>query len=151
MRDKRFITEHRGGSLTREQHRQLIIWAGDCAEHIMLACNEISDRRLANALLLAREWAKGNATVGEARKAAMEAIAVANDSSNPALKAVARSVGHAVATAHMADHSLKAAEYALKTARLAGCSTDAERKWQDEHLGRGIIELVHTAVNKQAE
>jgi hypothetical protein len=44
-----------------------------------------------------------------------KAIAVANESSSNAVSvALARAVGHAVATAHMADHSLRAADYALK-------------------------------------
>ena len=61
--------------------------------------------------------------------------------------AVARSVGHAVATAHMADHSLGAALYALKAVKHAGKSVDAERKWQNEQLPSEIMELVLTAMS----
>jgi hypothetical protein len=42
--------------------------------------------------------------------------------------AVARSVGHAVATAHIADHSLGAAWYALKAVKSAGKSIGEEGK-----------------------
>ncbi|MCX6255149.1 MAG: hypothetical protein NTV31_11820, partial [Bacteroidia bacterium] len=63
--------------------------------------------------------------------------------------AVARSVGHAVATAHMADHSLGAALYALKAVKNAGKSIDAERKWQNEQLPSEIMELVLTAMSKK--
>lgn len=58
---------------------------------------------------------------------------------------MARSVGHAVATAHMADHSLGAAWYALKAVKNAGKSIDAERKWQYEQLPSEIKKLVLTA------
>ena len=145
MRDKRFIAEHRGGPLKKEQHYQLIKWACDCSEHVMHLFGEKIDERLKNALNVAREWRKGNASVGEARKASLGAIAVANESSNLTAIAVARSVGHAVATAHMADHSLGAAWYALKAVKNAGKSIDAERKWQDEQLPSEIKELVLTA------
>jgi len=39
MRDKRFIAEHRGGPLKKEQHYQLIKWACDCAEHVLCLFN----------------------------------------------------------------------------------------------------------------
>jgi hypothetical protein len=94
---------------------------------------------------VAKEWKSGNASVGDARKAAVGAHAVARESSNPTAIAVARSVGHAVATAHMADHSLGAAWYALKAVKNAGKSIDAERKWQDEQLPSEIKDLVLTA------
>jgi hypothetical protein len=145
MRDKRFIAEHRGGPLKKEQHHQLIQWACDCAEHVLHLFGENIDVRLKNALHVAKEWKQGNASVGDARKAAVGAHMVARDASNPTAIAVARSVGHAVATAHMADHSLGAARYALKAVKNAGQSIDAERKWQDEQLPSEIKELVLTA------
>jgi hypothetical protein len=145
MRDKRFIAEHRGGPLKKEQHYQLIQWACDCAEHVLHLFGENIDERLKNALYVAKEWKQGNASVGDARKAAVDAHAVARNTSNPIAIAVARSVGHAVATAHMADHSLGAAWYALKAVKNTGKLIDAERKWQDEDLPSEIKELVLTA------
>jgi uncharacterized protein GlcG (DUF336 family) len=94
---------------------------------------------------VAVEWTRGKASVGDARRASREAIAAANESSSPTAIAVARSVGHAVATAHMADHSLGAAWYALKAVKNAGRSIDAQRKWQDEQLPSEIRDLVLTA------
>jgi hypothetical protein len=149
MRDKRFIAEHRGGPLKIEQHKQLIKWACDCAENVLPLSGEKLDERLTNALLIAKEWAKGKATVGEARNASLKAIAVANESSNPIAVAVARAVGHAIATAHMADHSLGAALYALKAVKNAGKSGDEERKWQNEQLPSEILELVLTSRSKK--
>jgi len=145
MRDKRFVAEHRGGLLKNEHHYQLIQWACDCSEHVLHLFGETIDERLTKALNIAREWKQGNASVGEARKASVAAHMVARESSNPIAVAVARSVGHAVATAHMADHSLGAVWYALKAVKNAGKSIDAERKWQDEQLPSEIKELVLTA------
>ena len=145
MRDKRFIAEHRGGPLKKEQHYLVITWACDCAENVLHLFGEITDERLKNALLIAQEWAQGNASTGDAMKASVAAHAVARESSNPTSIAVARSVGHAVATAHMADHSLGAALYALKAVKNAGKSPDAERRWQDEQLPSEIKDLILTA------
>jgi hypothetical protein len=145
MRDKRFVAEHRGGPLKKQQHYQLITWACECAQHVLLFFGEKIDERLNRALTVAREWREGNASVGDARKASLDAIAVANKSTNPAAIAVARSVGHAVATAHMADHSLGAALYALKAVKAAGKSVEAEREWQNKQLPTEIKELVLTA------
>jgi hypothetical protein len=150
MRDKRFIAEHRGGPLKREQHRQLMKWACDCAGNVLPLFGEKVDERLKNALFIAQEWAQGNATAGDARKASLQAIAVAHESSNPVAIAVARSVGHAVASAHMADHSLGAALYALKAVKNSvGRSIDTERKWQNEQLPPEIMDLVLTARGKK--
>jgi hypothetical protein len=148
MRDRRFIAEHRGGPLKKEQHKQLNRWACDCAENVLPLLGEKLDERLKNALFIAKEWVKGKATGGDARNASLKAIEVANESSNPIEIAVARAVGHAVATAHMADHSLGAALYALKAVKNAGKSIDAERKWQNGQLPSEIMELVLTARSK---
>ena len=145
MRDKRFIAEHRGGSLKKEQHHQLINWAFKCSEHVLHLFGKKIDERLINALNVTKKWQQGNASVEEARKASVAAHAVARESSNPTATAVARSVGHTVATAHMADHSLEAAWYALKAVKSAGKSVDLERKWQDEQLPLEIKDLVLTA------
>ena len=129
MRDRGFVAEHRGGTLTKEQHRQLMKWACDCSENVLPLFGKKIDERLNYAISVAKEWTKGNASVGEARKASLGAIVVANESSEPTSIAVARSVGHAVATAHMADHSLQAALYALKAVKSADKSIDAEQRY----------------------
>jgi Imm-5 like putative immunity protein len=145
MRDKRFIAQHRGGPLKKEEHLQLIEWAIQCAEHVLPLYGERTDERLTMALEVALKWGQGETSVDDARKAALTAHQVARESASQNATYVARSVGHAVATAHMADHSLGAAWYALKAVKNAGKSVDEERKWQDEQLPPEIRELVITA------
>jgi hypothetical protein len=145
MRDQRFVAKHRGGPLKKEEHCQLITWACACAEHVLPLSGEKPDERLENALLIAKQWAQGNAPTGDAMKSSLAAHAVARESSDPVSIAIARSVGQAVATAHMADHSLGAAWYALKAVKHAGTSTGAERQWQDEQLPPEIRDLVLSA------
>ncbi len=142
MRDQRWVAEHRGGPLKKEQHRQLIRWARECAEHILPLFGKVIDGRLIQALQVAKDWEKGKVPTGTAMKAAVAAHAVARESSDPVAMAVARAAGHAVATAHMADHSLGPALYSLKAVKLAGKSVEAERKWQNDRLPSEIRELV---------
>jgi len=145
MRDKRFVAQHRGGILKKEQHYQLCKWACACSRRVLRLLAEHTDERLTKALEIAEQWSRGDATVGDARAAALAAIAAANESVKATAIAVARCVGHASATAHMADHALAAAAYALKAVKIAGRSTEAERKWQDEQLPAEIRDLVLTA------
>ena len=149
MRDNRFIAVHRGGLLTKDQHRQLILWACKCVENVLPLITNKVDERLMNAIKIAKEWTKDKASVGDARNSSFDSIAVANELTNPIEIAVARSVGHAVATAHMADHSLRAAEYALRAVKLADKSIDNERKWQDKNLSPNIVELILSTRYKQ--
>jgi hypothetical protein len=92
MRDNRFIAEHRGGPLIKDQHKQLILWAFKCVENILALITNKVDERLMNAIKTSKEWAKDNASVGDARNASLEAIAVVNELTNPIEIAVARSV-----------------------------------------------------------
>ena len=148
MRDKRFVAVHRGGLLTKDNHHKLIRWARECSNHVLLLLNDGNiDTRLLHALHVAKEWENGNVPVGDAMKASVGAHAVAREASNPVSIAVARSIGHAVATAHMADHSLGGPLYALKAVKNAGGSVDNERAWQNEQLQRlqlpaDLVELV---------
>ena len=122
-----------------------MVWAITCAERVLPLSGEKPDERLEHALRVAKAWAQGNAPTGTAMKASVTAHAVARESSDPVFIAVARSVGQAVATAHMADHALGAAGYALKAVKSAGISTDTERQWQDEHMPPEIRDLVLSA------
>ncbi len=146
MRDQRFVAIHRGGLLGVDQHRQLMTWAADCAEHVLPLFGERPDDRLLEALQTARDWARGEIPVGQAQKASVQSHAVARESENLAAIAVARAVGQAVATAHMADHSLGAALYALKAVKAVGQSVDDEKTWQNNQLPLEIKKLILTAL-----
>lgn len=124
-------------------------WARECSEHVLFLAGKDIDWRLTQALHVACKWEHDRATVGDARNAAFGAIAAARETSDPVITALARSIGHAVATAHMADHSTGAAEYALKAVKLSGKSIEEERRWQDEQLAPDISELIQTARQKK--
>lgn len=142
MRDKRIVAEHRGGLLKKEQHYQLMQWAIKCSKHVLPLFGKKTDDRLLYALRVGEDWRQGKATVGQAQKASVDAHAAAREQTDAVAVAVARSVGQAVATAHMADHSLGAALYALKAVEASGGSVDAECCWQDAQLPEDVKELV---------
>lgn len=142
-----FIAEHRGGPLTKANHRKLIKWAIECAEHVLFLIDNEIDERLLYALDVAKQWENDTMSTGMAMKASLGAHAVARQVENPIYKAVARSIGQTVATAHMADHALGGAFYALKAIKLAKKDIDNERNWQTKKLGElpsDIIEIVES-------
>jgi hypothetical protein len=149
MRDKRFITEHRGGPLTKEQHRQLMQWSIKCSQHVLPLYGEKPDKRLLNALRVSKAWMQGEVSVGDARRAAYDIIALAKELTDPVTLAVARAVGQTVATAHMADHALGGAWYGLRAVKAAGKSVEKERKWQEKQLPPEIKDLVISAFTSE--
>ena len=82
-----------------------------------------------------------------AREAAYAAHRAARETSGAAREA-ARAAGHAVATAHMADHELGAAAYAIRAVRcgLSGDAREAagrrECRWQLDQLPDAVRNLV---------
>ena len=149
IRDPRFITVRRGGSLQDEDHRLLAIWAADCAQHVLHHFEQArpKDDRPRRAIELARAWARGEITWGEARTSAGHANAAARDLSGAARHA-AYAAGQAGVVAHVAAHELGAAAYAIKAARAAAPEGEGESagrlecRWQRDQLPEAIRELV---------
>ncbi|MEM8970237.1 MAG: putative immunity protein [Bacteroidota bacterium] len=127
MRDQRFIAEHRGGPLTSNQHKALIQWAMICAQHVLPLITDELDDRIEGAVKTAEAWTIGEASVGDAREAAKRLLTLAKELSDETSVYVVRAFSHGVATAHMADHSLGAALYALRAVKSADKSVAEER------------------------
>ncbi len=151
MRITGFIAVHRGGTLTKEKHRLLMKWARICAEHVLPLLGSNIDRRLVYALKTASEWEAGKTPTGAAMKASLGAHAAARTYTDSAKTAVARAIGQAVATAHMAEHSLGSALYALKAVALSGGSVKKEGKWQCGQIPAGLKILVKRALSEKGK
>ncbi len=125
IRDPRFITVRRGGTLQDDDHRHLAMWAADCAEHVLHHFEQArpKDDRPRRAIELGRAWARGEITWWEARTAAGHANAAARDLSGAARYA-AYAAGQAAAVGHVAAHELGAAAYAIRAARAAASEED---------------------------
>src|SRR5215203_4230460 len=120
VRDLRFVTIRRGGTLTDSDHRLLALWASSCAEHVLdvFESAKPSDSRPRHAIEQARAWARGEITMTQARTVAGHAMGAARELRGAARHA-AYAAGQAGAVAHVAAHELGAAAYAIKAARAA--------------------------------
>jgi hypothetical protein len=148
VRDPRFITIRRGGTLTDPDHKLLASWAADCAEHVLPLFEEVqpSDPRPRRTIASARAWARGEMTMSQARAAA-GANAAARDLKGAA-RFAAYAAGQAVAVSHVPAHELGAAAYAIKAVQAAAPKGEADRAgreechWQRERLPEAIRDLV---------
>ena len=131
-------------------HRLLVLWATDCAEHVLpiFETQHPDDNRSREAIEAGRAWVRGDMAVPEVRKAAFAAHAAARDADDSAARAAARAAGHAAATAHIVGHARHAAAYAVKAAACTAGTIDVdaagakERDWQVRHLPEHLRSVV---------
>jgi hypothetical protein len=142
MRNKKWVAEHRGGALKIEQHKQLMKWALDCIEHLLPLLKNNINSEIKNAMIIGDKWINGNVTTGDAINCSRKIIKYVRALDNKLEIAITRAAGHAVATAHMADHSMGVVYYGQKAMETAGGSTDSELKWQIEHIPDELKKLV---------
>jgi hypothetical protein len=149
IRDPRFVTIRRGGTLTDADHQLLALWAASCAEHVLdlFESARPEDPRPRQAIELGRAWARGEITMTQARAAGGHAMGAARDLHGAARHA-AYAAGQAAVVAHVAAHELGAAAYAIKAARAAAPVGESERagrrecQWQRDQLPQAIRALV---------
>ncbi len=149
IRDPRFITLRRGGTLTDSDHHLLALWAASCAEHVLRLFESVQpdDPRPREAIEHARAWVRGEVTMMQARAAGGHAMGAARDLRGPARHA-AYAAGQAGAVAHVAAHELGAAAYGIKAVRSAAPNGESdaagrlECRWQRDQLPEQIRELV---------
>ena len=149
VRDPRFITIRRGGTLTDSDHHLLALWAAACAEHVLYLFESARplDFRPHHAIEQARAWARGEITMIQARTAGGHAMGAARDLSG-APRFAAYAAGQAAVVAHVAAHELGAAAYAIKAARFAAPGDQEDRfgrlecLWQRDQLPSAIFDLV---------
>jgi len=149
VRDPRFITVRRGGTLSDEDHYLLALWAAACAEHVLdrFESAQPKDPRPRQAIEHARAWVRGDVTMTQARAAGGHAMGAARELRGAARHA-AYAAGQAGAVAHVAAHELGAAAYAIKAERAAAPAGGGESagrlecQWQRDNLPVAIRGLV---------
>lgn len=125
-------------------HKTLARWAINCVERVLPYFTEKfpQDHRPQQALETLQNWINtGDFKMAVIRKAALDSHAAARavGKDNPA-RSAARAAGQAVATAHVPNHALAAANYALQAIYRADETQDdddalvKERAWQYRHL-----------------
>ncbi|MFC8516395.1 putative immunity protein [Streptomyces sp. NPDC057257] len=149
VRDPRFVTIRRGGTLTDDDHHLFALWAAVCAEHVLelFESARSGDPRPRQAIEHARAWTRGEVRMMEARAAGGHAMGAARDLEGAARHA-AYAAGQAAVVAHVAAHELGAAAYAIKAVRAAAPKDESEAagrrecRWQRDRLPEAIRELV---------
>jgi len=96
VRDPRFVTIRRGGSLADSDHHLLALWAASCAEHVLdlFESAQPKDPRPRQAIEHARAWVRGEVTMTQARTAGGHAMGAARD-----LRGAARHAAYAAGQA----------------------------------------------------
>lgn len=149
VRDPRLITIRRGGTLTDAHHQLLALWAAACAEHVVHLFEEAQpeDPRPREAIGAARAWTRGELAMMEARALGGQAMGAARDLTGAA-RFAAYAAGQASAVAHVAEHDLGAAAYAIKAAVAAARAGEGESarrlecSWQGDQLPVEVRDLV---------
>ncbi len=142
MRNRLFVAEHRGGLLSLADHRSLMKWALLCTEHLGKYHDVLQEEVITSALEIGHRWSEGNAKTGEAMKASRAVHALARTIVDKPAQYYCRAVGQAVATAHMADHSLGPVWYGRKMLVLLNRDAEKEFSWQLESLADLNLDLL---------
>lgn len=143
------VTLRRGGTLTDEHHWLLAQWAAACAEHVLGMFEDVrpDDARPRQAIEAARAWARGEEAMMATRAVGGHAMGAARDLVG-APRFSAYAAGQAAVVAHVAEHGLGAAAYAIKAAVAAAPTSAAEsvrlseRAWQHDQLPAEVRTLV---------
>lgn len=98
-----------------QNHRTLVMWALDCAKTTLAKFeskypNELRPRI---ALDLCEAWARGKIKMPEAKRAILDAHAVAKGIEDDVYGALAHAIGHAGATVHVETHAIGIVIYEL--------------------------------------
>lgn len=149
IRDSRLVTVRRGGSLSDADHHALACWAADCAEHVLdlFERSQPADRRPRDAIDAVRAWARGAAPMMATRALGGHAMGAAR-TLHGASRFAAYAAGQAACVAHVPEHDLGAAAYAIKAVRAVAppahrhASGRTERDWQRSQLPERLRELV---------
>jgi hypothetical protein len=126
----------------------LALWAAACAEHVLplFEAEPPSDARPRRAIEAIRSWTRGEIKMMETRAFGGHAMAAARDLDG-APRHAAYAAGQAACVAHVPEHDLGAAAYAIKAAGAAapGHEEQARRvecEWQRMQLPGAIRQLV---------
>lgn len=145
VRDPRLVTVRRGGSLTDADHHLLALWAAACAEHVLPLFEDVrpDDPRPREAIEAARAWTRGERPMMATRALGGHAMGAARDLRG-APRFAAYAAGQAAVVAHVAEHDLGAAAYAIKAVRAAEDDEAGRRecRWQRARLPEAVRELV---------
>lgn len=149
VRDPRLITIRRGGTLSDDAHRLLAQWAAACAEHVLPLFEDITpdDSRPREAIEATRAWVRGELPMMRTRAAGGHAMGAARPLRGAA-RFAAYAAGQAACVAHVPEHDLGAAAYAIRAVQASVPQAAAQEaggtecRWQRDQLPAEVRDLV---------
>ena len=142
MRNKNWILEHRGGNLKIDQQIQLMKWSINCVNHLLPLLNNNINEKIINAINIGNNWILGKVKTIDVINCSREIIKYVKTLDNKLEIAITRAAGHAIATAHMAEHSMGPVYYGIKAIKINDGNVETEINWQIEHIPKDIKDLV---------
>ncbi len=108
------------------------------ARHILETISYQENETIEEGFLIDEKLLKGDAGVGDVRKASLRIHRMARGCEDPLVSAALRVCGHAVATGHMKEHAMVASDYAVRVIGLLHPDkmdeVRKERLWQIDRL-----------------
>ncbi|NLI54585.1 MAG: hypothetical protein GX417_09730 [Clostridiales bacterium] len=101
--------------IEQQKHRTLVMWALDCAKDPLARFEEKYpyELRPRTALELCEAWSRGKIKMPAAKRAILDAHAVAKEMDDKAYGALCHAIGHAGATVHVETHAFGLPVYEL--------------------------------------
>jgi hypothetical protein len=101
--------------IEKQSHRTLVLWALDCAKTTLeqFESKYPKESRPRTALELCEAWAQGRIKMPAAKRAILDAHAVAKEIDDGEYGALAHAIGHAGASVHVETHALGLVIYEL--------------------------------------
>lgn len=157
VRDPRLVSIRRGGLLADADHRHLASWAADCAEHVLelFETSNPDDDRPRAAIEAVRAWARGEAAMMVTRAVGGHAMGAARPLRG-ASRFAAYAAGQAACVAHVPEHDLGAAAYAIRAAAASAprsrerSAARDERDWQRQQIPGHLRSLVLEDQNRRS-
>ena len=134
--------------IEQQKHRTLVLWALDCAKIPLAQFEEKYPResRPREALELSEAWSRGKVKMPIAKRAILDAHAVAKEIDDREYGALCHAIGHAGGTVHVETHALGLPIYEL-TALVLRFGRDGYREPASEKIGYYCERLVYWQEN----
>lgn len=138
--------------LRKQDRKVIILWALECAENISkeLTKKYPNDSRFENAINLSKEWAHGKIKMPLAKKAILQAHAVAKEISNPVDIALCHALGQGCSAVHVETHAIGLPMYELTAIVLENGIENCEEKIE-EKINEYIKSLKHCSEKLETE
>jgi hypothetical protein len=132
----------------QQKHRTLVMWALDCAKLPLAQFEEKypHEFRPRKALELCEDWSRGKIKMPAAKRAILDAHAVAKEIDDSVYGALCHAIGHAGATVHVETHALGLPFYEL-TANVLKFGKDKYQKPVHERINYYYQRLIYWQEN----